>query len=85
MRVLAYLCLAHIVNEDENQFVNDSSGGVIKFLINNLREAYKQDSHKYKGLSAREYLHGLCKLAVNRENKFKVKLEPFEIYQADIH
>jgi hypothetical protein len=63
--------LAHILNEDELR-ETDSAVIVIKYLISNLRESYKKDDHKFKGIAAREYLAGLTKLAVNRDNKFKV-------------
>jgi hypothetical protein len=70
LKVLAFLCLAHILNEDELR--ETDSAVVIKYLTSNLRESYKKDDHKFKGIASREYLAGLTKLAVNRDNKFKV-------------
>ena len=72
LKVLGYLCLSHIVNEDEISELNDQSGGTIKFILNNLRESYKKHDHKFRGIYSKEYLAGLSKLAVVRDNKFKV-------------
>ena len=66
------MCLSHIVNEDEQSELNDQTGGTVKFIVNNLKESYKKNDHKFRGIYAKEYLAGLSKLAVVRENKFKV-------------
>lgn len=72
LKVLAYLCLAHIVHEDEIGILNDLHGNTIEFIVNNVKESFKKDDHRYRGIASREYLAGLSKLAINRENKFKV-------------
>ena len=61
-----------MVNEDEINELNDQGGGTIKYIVNNLKESYKKTDHKFCGIYAKEYLASLSKLAVVRENKFKV-------------
>jgi hypothetical protein len=60
------------VNEDEITELNDQTGGTIRFIVNNLKESYKKQDHKFRGIYSKEYLAGLSKLAVIRDNKFKV-------------
>ena len=71
LRVLVYLILAQIIDENEFDRLSDPSSEIIEALTSFIKESLKKD-HRYKGISTAEYMECLAKLAINKDNKNKV-------------
>ncbi|CAF0785528.1 unnamed protein product [Brachionus calyciflorus] len=71
LKVLVYLILAQIINENEFDKLNDPSNEVAESVVNYIKESLKKE-RRYKGISTSEYLECLAKLAVTKDNKIKI-------------
>jgi hypothetical protein len=71
LKVLVYLILAQIVDENEFDKSNDPSSELIESISNYIKESLKKE-HRYKGISTGEYMDCMARLAITKENKIRI-------------
>lgn len=68
VRLLILLCLANMLDEDQNDLLL-ADDSVFDFILFILERAWKYPSHRFDGFSVEEVIDGMTGLAKNDSNK----------------
>ena len=71
LKVLIYLVLAQIVSENDFNELNDPTNEAIENITFYIKRSI-QSNGRYRGISTNEYLECMSRLAVTKDNQFKM-------------